>query len=230
MEAEPQRNLYEGGVLQQTMPCHHISESSMNFESDEDIQVKSNHQAKTEKKGNKFSQLLGLQYVKKKIQAWKKKRQVDNLEKHSNRNNEEHHWWEQLKEEEENDCQVTSSMAELSIGKVAQTAIKKPPAAKINEHASYAENSSLYPQLTVTQAIPSKTVYYPPGVEVIDQYILKQTIGTGSFSQVKLAVHSVTNEPIAIKMIDRAALNESTRLRMTVMREVELLRVTNLLT
>jgi 5'-AMP-activated protein kinase, catalytic alpha subunit len=65
---------------------------------------------------------------------------------------------------------------------------------------------------------------YLTSYEMVDQYILKNTIGSGSFSKVKLAVHCQTGEKIAIKMIDQAALVGSSRLRKTVTREIELLR------
>lgn len=187
---------------------------------EDDFPVKERRKSAKEKP-NKFSQLIGFHFLKKKIQAWKKKRQVAQHHVDSSAMNDSS-WWEELKEDEEIEANSEDKLKRYMAEMKLQDKPEKPPVARINENHTEA---SLYPQAAVITNRITPVTYYPPGVEVIDQYILKQTIGTGSFSQVKLANHSLTNDPVAIKMIDRGALNESSRLRMTVMREVELMRV-----
>ena len=40
-------------------------------------------------------------------------------------------------------------------------------------------------------------------------YIIGKTIGEGSFSKVKLGTHLVTNERVALKIIEKAKITES---------------------
>lgn len=44
--------------------------------------------------------------------------------------------------------------------------------------------------------------------ELTDQYILLETIGTGGFAKVKLAIHVLTGEKVAIKIMDKETLGE----------------------
>ncbi|XP_064457770.1 maternal embryonic leucine zipper kinase-like [Ornithodoros turicata] len=44
--------------------------------------------------------------------------------------------------------------------------------------------------------------------ELTEQYILLETIGTGGFAKVKLAIHVLTGEKVAIKIMDKESLGE----------------------
>lgn len=59
----------------------------------------------------------------------------------------------------------------------------------------------------------------------IGDYILKQTIGEGSFSKVKLAVHKPSNNIVAIKIISKQNLSKNDKLRTE--REIEILSSLN---
>lgn len=59
----------------------------------------------------------------------------------------------------------------------------------------------------------------------IGDYILKQTIGEGSFSKVKLAVHKPSNNTVAIKIISKQNLSKNDRLRTE--REINILSSMN---
>lgn len=59
----------------------------------------------------------------------------------------------------------------------------------------------------------------------IGDYILKQTIGEGSFSKVKLAVHKPSNNTVAIKIISKQNLSKNDRLRTE--REISILSSLN---
>eukprot|EP00127_Corallochytrium_limacisporum_P006775 Clim_evm45s235 gene=Clim_evmTU45s235 len=56
----------------------------------------------------------------------------------------------------------------------------------------------------------------------IGVYILDKTIGEGKFAKVKLAYHMLTGEKVAIKIVDKTAIDESTRVK--VMREVQIMK------
>ena len=59
----------------------------------------------------------------------------------------------------------------------------------------------------------------------IGDYILKQTIGEGSFSKVKLAVHKPSNNIVAIKIISKQNLSKNNKLRTE--REINILSSLN---
>ncbi|CAG8530915.1 6631_t:CDS:2 [Diversispora eburnea] len=61
-------------------------------------------------------------------------------------------------------------------------------------------------------------------LEMIGQYAVLKTIGSGAFSEVKLAVNLNTGEKVAIKMISTKGIHDSDRLKTGVWREVELLK------
>ncbi|RHZ88048.1 hypothetical protein Glove_26g154 [Diversispora epigaea] len=61
-------------------------------------------------------------------------------------------------------------------------------------------------------------------LEMIGQYAVLKTIGSGAFSEVKLAVNLNTGEKVAIKMISTKGIQDSDRLKTGVWREVELLK------
>lgn len=46
-------------------------------------------------------------------------------------------------------------------------------------------------------------------VELTSQFTIKETIGAGGFAKVKVARHKLTNEKVAIKIMDKAALRET---------------------
>ncbi|GAA55553.1 serine/threonine-protein kinase NIM1 [Clonorchis sinensis] len=55
----------------------------------------------------------------------------------------------------------------------------------------------------------------------LDFYRIQETIGTGNFSQVKLATHILTKELVAIKVLDKTRMNTSTQ--KLLMREISIL-------
>lgn len=59
----------------------------------------------------------------------------------------------------------------------------------------------------------------------IGEYILKQTIGEGAFSKVKLAVHIPTNSVVAIKILDKSKICRDDKIRIT--REIKILTQLN---
>lgn len=61
--------------------------------------------------------------------------------------------------------------------------------------------------------------------ELIGHYAILETIGTGAFSEVKLAVDLNACRNIAIKMIATKGIEDSERLRTSILREVEILKV-----
>ena len=42
----------------------------------------------------------------------------------------------------------------------------------------------------------------------IGDYLLKQTIGSGTFSKVKLGINRITNQKVAIKLLDKSKIIE----------------------
>lgn len=44
---------------------------------------------------------------------------------------------------------------------------------------------------------------------LIDDYIIKHTIGKGTFGKVKIGVHSPTNEDIAIKILEKNKITDN---------------------
>ncbi|KAK6032492.1 hypothetical protein OSTOST_01326, partial [Ostertagia ostertagi] len=49
----------------------------------------------------------------------------------------------------------------------------------------------------------------PPDDPHVGKYKLLKTIGKGNFAKVKLAKHTITGQEVAIKIIDKTALNPS---------------------
>lgn len=58
-----------------------------------------------------------------------------------------------------------------------------------------------------------------------NRYKLIKTIGSGSFSKVKLAVEVATNKQVAVKLIDKKMLKGSESLRLSLGREVEVMKL-----
>lgn len=84
--------------------------------------------------------------------------------------------------------------------------------------------------LQAVQALSIKPIHHlhsPPSAGSgarSSRYIVQQTIGTGSFSRVKLALDTARGTRVAIKMIPLRDLAQSSRLRQTLCREVQVLR------
>lgn len=60
--------------------------------------------------------------------------------------------------------------------------------------------------------------------EASNQYCFKRVLGQGSFSKVKLALHKPTGRLVAIKMVEGSILRSNPRLRVSVIREIDILR------
>jgi 5'-AMP-activated protein kinase catalytic alpha subunit len=43
---------------------------------------------------------------------------------------------------------------------------------------------------------------------IIGNYLVKETLGQGTFGKVKLAVHMLTKEKVAIKILEKAKIRE----------------------
>ena len=52
----------------------------------------------------------------------------------------------------------------------------------------------------------SKTTTDSPKEITIGDYIIKKTIGSGTFSTVKLGVHRITQKKVAIKILDKSKI------------------------
>jgi hypothetical protein len=56
-------------------------------------------------------------------------------------------------------------------------------------------------------------------------YRMLQTLGTGSFAQVRLAIDTTTDEYIAIKLVSKRDLSKNTGIKAAVDNEIELMKV-----
>ncbi|KAH0573251.1 Kinase, CAMK CAMKL [Spironucleus salmonicida] len=61
-------------------------------------------------------------------------------------------------------------------------------------------------------------------VKRVGNYIIGKTIGEGSFSKVKLGTHLVTNERVALKIIEKAKITESSDIE-RITREIQILKL-----
>ncbi|KHJ88336.1 hypothetical protein OESDEN_11874, partial [Oesophagostomum dentatum] len=62
----------------------------------------------------------------------------------------------------------------------------------------------------------------PPDDPHVGKYKLLKTIGKGNFAKVKLAKHTITGQEVAIKIIDKTALNPSSLQKL--FREVKIMK------
>ena len=60
----------------------------------------------------------------------------------------------------------------------------------------------------------------------IGHYIVKQTIGSGTFSKVKLGVNRTTNQKVAIKLLDKSKIVEKDDLE-RIIREMKIYKEIN---
>eukprot|EP00123_Amoebidium_parasiticum_P015227 comp22842_c0_seq1/m.35986 comp22842_c0_seq1/g.35986 ORF comp22842_c0_seq1/g.35986 comp22842_c0_seq1/m.35986 type:complete len:754 (-) comp22842_c0_seq1:841-3102(-) len=80
------------------------------------------------------------------------------------------------------------------------------------------------PVMTVRQgAGSSSSSSSGPTVQVVGNYRLMKTIGRGNFAKVKLAEHTLTGEQVAVKVIDKTALQASTLSKL--FREVRIMKM-----
>ena len=61
-------------------------------------------------------------------------------------------------------------------------------------------------------------------VKRVGNYIIGKTIGEGSFSKVKLGTHLVTNERVALKIIEKSKITESQDIE-RITREIQILKL-----
>jgi serine/threonine protein kinase len=71
----------------------------------------------------------------------------------------------------------------------------------------------------------SQRKIYPGLKNTVGPYKLIRNIGQGSFSEVKMAVDTRTGEHVAVKVVNRAMIQASDRLGISVRRESDLLKV-----
>ena len=71
---------------------------------------------------------------------------------------------------------------------------------------------------------PKKTTSEPkvPSKKIIGDYLIKETIGKGTFSRVKLGIHMKTGKKVAIKILDKSKIVEKEDLE-RIIREMEIL-------
>ena len=60
----------------------------------------------------------------------------------------------------------------------------------------------------------------------IGDYIIKKTLGKGTFSKVKLGIHKATNEKVAIKILEKSKIKEKDDLQ-RIIREMQILNELN---
>ena len=58
---------------------------------------------------------------------------------------------------------------------------------------------------------------------IIGDYIVKKTLGKGTFSKVKLGIHKVTNQKVAIKILEKSKILEKDDLE-RIIREMDIIR------
>ena len=61
---------------------------------------------------------------------------------------------------------------------------------------------------------------------IIGDYIVKKTLGKGTFSKVKLGIHKVTNQKVAIKILEKSKIVEKDDLE-RIIREMDIIRQLN---
>ena len=76
-------------------------------------------------------------------------------------------------------------------------------------------------------SIPNKVVYHkeiPKKLKIIGNYRIGKEIGEGTFGKVKLATHSITQENVAVKILEKSKISEASDIdRIT--REIYILKI-----
>jgi BR serine/threonine kinase len=67
----------------------------------------------------------------------------------------------------------------------------------------------------------------PRKVDRVGPYIFQRVLGSGTTGKVKLAVHSETNTPVAIKIVAKSTFEQKPGLQMKVRREIALMKIVN---
>ncbi|KAJ3119255.1 Map microtubule affinity-regulating kinase [Nowakowskiella sp. JEL0407] len=80
------------------------------------------------------------------------------------------------------------------------------------------ENSSVYARATA-ERLGKKNI------ESIGYYKFEKNVGEGNFAKVKLATHTITNEKVAVKIIDKTKLDKQTAKKL--FREVRIMKLLN---
>lgn len=79
----------------------------------------------------------------------------------------------------------------------------------------------------------SNNIYYECQPEInifkndINQFKIKEIIGEGMFGKVKLAIHLITNEKVAIKIFDKGKI-KSNKEKQYIEREISILKIKSL--
>lgn len=64
----------------------------------------------------------------------------------------------------------------------------------------------------------------PPGAELIGPYVVESVLGKGSFAEVKLGRHLITNDKVALKIISKGNLSKGKR-RIHLQREIRFMKL-----
>ncbi|TGZ67053.1 hypothetical protein CRM22_005004 [Opisthorchis felineus] len=110
--------------------------------------------------------------------------------------------------------------------KRGSTPIKNGPQAPVNKSdstlkANLKQRRSRARYISVPTSPPAQGKHNIQSLNV-GKYSIIRTLGRGNFAQVKLAIHLTTGREVAIKMIDKATLNESCRVKLA--REVRVMK------
>ncbi|KAG0232333.1 kinase-like domain-containing protein [Mortierella sp. GBAus27b] len=125
------------------------------------------------------------------------------------------------------------SPATQSLSWVSSQAISKPADQVTPDSSTFQDGSSIDASVTDAVAIApsslgsgpsSQRKIYPGLKNTVGPYKLIRNIGQGSFSEVKMAVDTRTGEHVAIKVVNRAMIQASDRLGISVRRESDLLK------
>ncbi|KCV67798.1 CAMK/CAMKL protein kinase [Fonticula alba] len=80
------------------------------------------------------------------------------------------------------------------------------------------------PSTGVPTAAPPAVPGAPPPIEMIGHYVVRASLGKGSFAEVKLGEHELTGEKVALKVITKANLNKGRR-NVHLQREIRFLKL-----
>lgn len=97
-----------------------------------------------------------------------------------------------------------------------------PPQGAISRTLSPSANSDMRRSWTENSAV-SSIPSIPEDGQTIDNYSLGRTVGKGNFAKVKLATHILTGVEVAIKIVDKSCLNESSIAKL--LREVRIMKI-----
>lgn len=109
----------------------------------------------------------------------------------------------------------------LTLGSDYQKNFKMPKADKTDKSAEKAADDACLPDASKDEQDTKKI-----RVKRVGNYIIGKTIGEGSFSKVRLGTHVLTNERIALKIIEKSKITEAADIE-RITREIQILKLLN---